>query len=111
VLINAATTYETLAANLIAVLLLPALTRRTSKFNESGQRKGGALLVMRARRSSYCGLPKGLMHSRRLMGFTPWPRTTFLKSLVRCSSESYCTALQQKKRTHVRFGSKADMAL
>jgi hypothetical protein len=43
------------------------------------------------------------------MGFTPVAENHLPENLVRCSSESYCTALQQKERTDVRFGSKADM--
>jgi hypothetical protein len=53
---------------------------------------------------------KSLMNSRRLMGFISLAENHLSESLVRCSSESYCTALQQKKRTAVRYGSKADIA-
>ena len=53
-------------------------------------------------------LPKSLMNSRRLMGFTSLPRATFLK-FSPIFKQELCAASQQDRRVHVCFGSKADI--
>ena len=70
--------------------------------------RAGALLACAGQRSSTAVLPKGLMNSRRLMGFISLAENHLRKSLIRFSSESYAPHREQKSRTDVRFVPKAD---